>query len=110
MQIGKRLALLRKKNKYTQKQLADKLNISQQVVSNIERNASAPDIDFLKGVADLYKISIDELIGRTVYSLPQSTVEQRIMSVVEQMDDTGKELSLDLVSQVAKHQGDKNGK
>lgn len=110
MQVGERLASLRKKNRYTQKQLAEKLNISQQVVSNIERNTSAPDIDFLKGVADIYKISIDELIGRTVLTSTTTTVEQQIMSIIGQMDDTGKELSLDLVNQVAKRQGGKNEK
>ena len=38
MQVGKRLADLRKKNGYTQEKLAGKLNVSQQVISNIERD------------------------------------------------------------------------
>ena len=38
MEIGSRLSELRKKYGYTQKQLAEALNLSQQSVSNIERS------------------------------------------------------------------------
>ena len=76
MQIGTRLAELRKKYKYTQKQLAEALNLSQQVVSNIERNATAPDLEFLKGAADLYHISLDELIGRK-HNFPEKKSYER---------------------------------
>ncbi len=110
MQIGERLAKIRKERGFTQKDLADKLSVSQQVISNIERNASMPDIDFLEGVADLYEISLDELIGRKVVPKDGNTLEQQIMSIIEQMDDTGKELSLGLVNQVAQHQGNSNAK
>ena len=47
-QIGKHLADLRKKNHYKQIELAEKLNVSQQVISNIERGLTEPDIAFLK--------------------------------------------------------------
>lgn len=110
MQIGSRLSELRKRYGYTQKQLADELNLSQQVISNIERNATAPDVEFLQGVADLYKISLDELIGRKNIFLKVNSYEQQILSVVETMDDTMKELSLRLVNEVAQHRGEKNGK
>ncbi len=36
-ELGKHLAELRKKNHYKQKDLAKELNVSQQVISNIER-------------------------------------------------------------------------
>ncbi len=46
--IGEHLAELRKKKQYKQTELAEKLNVSQQVISNIERGVSAPDIELLK--------------------------------------------------------------
>ena len=110
MQIGKRLAELRKRCGYTQKQLAEELNLSQQVISNIERNTTAPDVDFLRDTADLYKISLDELIGRKTVFPDANSYEQQILSVVETMDDTKKELSLRLVNEVAQHRGEKDGK
>lgn len=110
MEIGSRLSELRKKNGYTQKQLADALNLSQQIVSNIERNTTAPDVEFLHGAADLYKISLDELIGRKTLITEESSYEQQILNVVETMDDTKKELSLRLLNEVAQQRGDKDGK
>lgn len=110
MELGERLAKVRKEKGYKQKDIADLLNVSQQVISNIERNATAPDIDFLTGVADLYCMSIDELIERQVVPKQGNGVEQRIMSIIEKLDDTGKELSLSLVNQVAQHQGNNDAK
>ena len=79
MQIGKQLAELRKKYHYKQTELAEKLNVSQQVVSNIERGLSAPDIEFLKGVADLYHISLDQVVGREYFD--EETAEDVEMNV-----------------------------
>ncbi len=110
MELGERLAKIRKEKGYKQKEIADLLNVSQQVISNIERNATAPDIDFLKGIADLYCMSLDELIERQVVPRQGNGVEQRIMSIIEKLDDTGKELSLSLVNQVAQHQGNNDAK
>ncbi|WP_310603739.1 helix-turn-helix domain-containing protein [Anaerosporobacter sp.] len=102
MSIGNRLAAQRKLHGYTQKQLARKLNLSQQVISNIEREASAPDVDFLKGTADLYQITIDELIGREAFYEVNTSIEKQILDMVKEMDGYGKELTLGIVSQVVK--------
>ena len=109
MEIGSRLSELRKKYGYTQKQLAEALNLSQQRVSNIERKTTAPDVEFLLGAADLYKTSLDELIGRRTLITEESSYEQQILNVVETMDDTKKELSLRLLNEVAQQRGDKDG-
>lgn len=108
MDIGNKLAQQRKKHGYTQKQLAKKLNLSQQIISNIERGASAPDINFLKGTADIYKITIDELIGREEVYETKTSTEKQILDVVREMNDYEKELSLGLVNQVAKIRKEKN--
>ena len=108
-ELGRHLAELRKEHHYKQKDLAKLLNVSQQVVSNIERGFSAPDIGLLKKMADLYGISLDHLVNRDFYDQGTSDIEQKIIGYIKQMDDKGKELSLGLVSQVAQHQGSSNG-
>lgn len=107
--IGKHLAELRKRNHYKQTDVAEKLNVSQQVISNIERGLSTPDIVFLKGAADLYNISLDHLVGRDFFGDDTDDIERQIINYIKQMDDKGKELSLGLVSQVAQHRGSNNG-
>lgn len=107
--LGEHLAELRKKNHYKQKDLARKLNVSQQVISNIERGFSMPDINLLKKIADLYGISLDYLVGRDFSAQEENDIEQKIINCIKKMDDKGKELSLGLVRQVVQHQGNDNG-
>lgn len=108
MDLGKRLAAMRKSYGYTQKGLADRMNLSQQVISNIERNTTSPDIVFLSGLADLYNITIDDLIGRKITSA-EGSYEKKILDVMESMDEPQKELSLRIVNEVAQQKGDING-
>lgn len=65
--IGKRLAEIRREKKYKQTELAEILNVSQQVISNIERGVTMPDIELLKLIADIYNISLDQLVGREFF-------------------------------------------
>lgn len=107
--IGKRLAEIRKSKKFKQTELAEMLNVSQQVISNIERGVTAPDIEQLKKFADIYNISLDQLVGREFIGDDADDVERKIISYIKQMDDEGKELSLGLLSQVAQHRGSNDG-
>lgn len=107
--IGKRLAEIRKSKKLKQMELAERLNVSQQVISNIERGVTTPDIEQLKKIADIYNISLDQLVGREFFCDDADDVERKILSYIKQMDDEGKELSLGLLSQVAQHRGSNDG-
>ena len=110
MRIGDRLAELRKQNQYTQKELAQKLNVSQQIISNIERGQTEPDIDFLRDTADLYNISLDQLIGRDISGIEKDSdsIEQQIMDIIKRMDNTEKDLSLGLINHVPQQIGVNN--
>ena len=54
---------LREKNKMTQLQLAEKLNVSEKTVSKWERFRGFPDISLLEPIAKTFKISVTELIS-----------------------------------------------
>ena len=60
--IGRFIAVLRKANGMTQKQLAEKLNVSDKAVSRWERDETAPDISLIPVIADLFGITCDELL------------------------------------------------
>lgn len=108
-ELGRHLAALRKKHNFRQTDLAKKLDVSQQVISNIERGQTAPDIELLQKMADIYGISLDQLVGRDFVDAGGDDFEKRMIAYLNQMDEKGKELSLGLVSQVAQHQGSDNG-
>ena len=66
MSLGDKLINLRKKYNMTQEEVADKIDVTRQTISNWELNQTKPDIDQLKGLSKLYKVSVDELIDNDV--------------------------------------------
>ena len=60
---------LREKNKMTQRELAEKLAVSDKAVSKWETGKGYPDITLLTPIAEAFGISVAELIsGNTVYN------------------------------------------
>ncbi|WP_241158096.1 helix-turn-helix domain-containing protein [Adlercreutzia sp. ZJ138] len=62
VEIAQRLAELRRAQGLSQEDLANKLGLSRQAVSKWERAESAPDMGNLIALADLYEVTIDELL------------------------------------------------
>lgn len=60
--IGSLIAKRRKEKGITQKDLADKLNITDRAVSKWERGICCPDISLLREIASILDVSISELI------------------------------------------------
>lgn len=60
--LPKRLATLRRSKAMSQEELANILGVSRQAVSKWERGESSPDTLNLIGLADLYEMSLDELV------------------------------------------------
>ena len=61
--IGNNIKTLRKKNRMTQEKMAKKLYLKRQTLSNYEIGKCVPDIYELVKIADLFDISLDELVG-----------------------------------------------
>ncbi len=60
--VGKNLKNIRKKNNLTQDELAEKLSVTRQAVSNWENGKTEPDIETLTNISQIFDISIDELV------------------------------------------------
>lgn len=63
--LGERIKYHRKRLGLTQEQLAERMRVSAQAVSKWENNLSCPDISVLPELADVFGISLDELMGRS---------------------------------------------
>ena len=61
--FSERLSVMRKKASLTQAEVAEKLNVSFQAVSQWERGETTPEIDKLPELADLYGVTTDWLLG-----------------------------------------------
>lgn len=62
VEIAQRLAELRRERGFSQESLAEQLGLSRQAVSKWERAESAPDMGNLIALADLYDVTLDELL------------------------------------------------
>ena len=61
--IGANIRALRRKNRITQEQLAEKLGVSYQSVSRWENDTCYPDMELLPALARIFSVSIDRLLG-----------------------------------------------
>ena len=62
-QIGANIAAYRKRQGMTQAELAEKLNYSDKAVSKWERGDSVPDVLTLMQLADLFDVTVNELVA-----------------------------------------------
>lgn len=77
MNIGEKIKFLRSDNNLTQKELANKLHVSSQAISNWELNKGFPDISNLIRISDMFNISLDELIKEDT-DLKENLLDRKI--------------------------------
>ncbi|SDX65496.1 helix-turn-helix domain-containing protein [Paenibacillus sp. CF384] len=84
MNIGDRIAKLRDDRGWTQEQTAGLLGISRAALSHYEKNRREPDTETLSKFADLFKVSVDYLVGRT--NVPHITLDEPVREFVDQLE------------------------
>lgn len=62
--FANRIKYLRQTRELTQVQLADKLGVAKQSISNWENDNIMPSVDMLEKIADFFSVSTDYLLGR----------------------------------------------
>ena len=67
--MGKYIAKLRKQKDMTQKELADKINVTDKAVSKWERGKGIPDIVNLEKLANVFGITIVELTAVKIMTM-----------------------------------------
>ena len=72
MEISEKICLLRKKYNLSQRQLGNKIGVSDKVISRWENGISLPTIKDIKSLAYIFNISIDELCGKSNLSSKQN--------------------------------------
>ncbi len=60
--LGMMISSLRKENGMTQLELAEKMGVTDKAVSKWERDLSYPDVNSIPKLADIFGVSVDELM------------------------------------------------
>ena len=82
--LGSMIATLRKEHNMTQLQLAEKMGVTDKAVSKWERDLSCPDVASLPRLAELFGITVDEMlqVKETARSQPTENKTEKIMDIV----------------------------
>lgn len=78
MSLGENIYKLRTEKNMSQGHLADALEVSRQSVSKWENNSAVPELEKLIKMAELFDITLDELVGNTqaeTAATPQETTQ-----------------------------------
>lgn len=87
IETANRLLQYRKKHNLSQEELANKIGVSRQAVSKWERAEASPDTDNLILLAEIYGVSLDELLKGEANNSSKSEAEQETVSE-ESADNT----------------------
>lgn len=85
MTLGQKIFELRNKQKMSQGDLAEKLNVSRQSISKWETDASVPELDKLIMLSDLFSITMDELVRD---ELPEKSADEAKESTEKSSSET----------------------
>lgn len=69
MSLGEKIADLRKANKLSQEDLAEKVGVARQTISKWELEETAPDIKQAQELSRIFNISLDELVGNDINNI-----------------------------------------
>ncbi len=88
--VGRFISQLRKEKGLTQKELAEKLNVTDKAVSKWETGKCYPDIETIEKISRLFEVSINELLnGEKI--LPEKSREEADKTIIQVLKDTKKE-------------------
>lgn len=81
--MGKRIQTLRKRQGYTQEQLAGKMNVSVQMISNLERGNKAIHIENLVNLSEILNTSVDYILTGCLPTGDNETLVRQIEQLSE---------------------------
>ena len=106
--IGERLRISRKNAKFTQEEIAEKLNISQKHYSEVERGISGLSVKNLILISDLYQVSLDFLLKgiQTKERTPENSVITELFDSVSIYTQKQMLCLLQIAQDIEKHAGE----
>ncbi|MBQ8732381.1 MAG: helix-turn-helix transcriptional regulator [Oscillospiraceae bacterium] len=89
--LPEKLKLLRVKYGYSQKQVADKVNISPSIISGYETGERTPSTDVLLSLSNIYNCSVDYLLGKQNAEPPvifdtEGLTDKQIQAIITLID------------------------
>ena len=92
LKCGEFIASLRKEKNLTQKELADKLNVSDKAISRWETGKGYPDVDSLQALSKFFGVTINELLAgeKAENKTIEEIAEENIISAIVETEKSKK--------------------
>ena len=103
MELNEKLISLRKKNKLTQAQVAETLDVSRQAISNWETGAMLPSTDNLLALSRLYQVPLDHLLNGDTDLTPAPAKEKEVDKKEEAPPEPAKPTTYSKLDTLRKH-------
>ncbi len=89
--LPEKLKTLRIKYGYSQKQVADKVNVSPSIISGYETGERTPSTDVLLSLSNIYNCSVDYLLGKQTAEPPvtfdtEGLTDKQIQAIIALID------------------------
>lgn len=96
LNIGSKIALLRKEKNWSQGDLAQKIDASREIIGKYERNENLPSIEMVAKMAKAFGVTVDYLIGEGENaSFDKETVER--LNDIQKMDEGTKSVLFNVI-------------
>ena len=86
-EIGRNIRQYRKKQGMKQKDLAERISVSEQHVSHIETGSTKLSLSTLVAIANALDIDCNTLLGKTLTGARRPLMNKQIQCLVSEMDD-----------------------
>ena len=96
MNIGDKIAELRKNKNWSQNDLANKIGVSRVIIGRYEKNDALPSIEIAKKIADCFEVSLDYLVGEGQNAKFDKKTIQRLNDIYT-LDPEKKKTLFDLI-------------
>ena len=96
MELGKQIRMYRLENKLSQEELADRIYVSRQTISNWENDKNYPDINSLVLLSEVFKVSLDKLIKGDIEAMKDVIKKEE----VDKMNHYGRIYTIMLIATV----------
>ena len=84
--LQENLKILRTRKGMSQEELADRLNVVRQTVSKWEKGLSVPDSEMLIRIAEVFEVSVGELLGETIMPETEKSELQQLSEKLENLN------------------------
>lgn len=92
LDIGKRIAELRKAKNWSQGDLAKAVQASRDIIGKYERGENSPSVEMAVKLADALEVSVDYLLGKERFGKYDKEAVQRLQEIQNLDDGTRKTL------------------